>query len=258
MPKPIFSREIIDKILIAAGLVALSCILYCVHWLVFGSHHDAGYYGDKIFSHIAFLPIHALVLGVIIEGMISFRENLSRRKKLNMFLGIFFRQLGAEFLALASNICANRPDMEAITLVHKEWAHKDFKKARTSLLAFKPKMNADLQNLLRILDMLRDHENDILTMTRNPLVLDFEELYEGLISLLHLIEEIHFRGMDQNMTKGEMQHLAKDIGKALVKLNLLWLTYLEYLKEEHPVLFHCQVGVCSPLGPRLIEDQFDD
>ncbi len=258
MPKPTFSREIIDKALIAAGLVALSCVLYFIHFLVFGSHHDAGYYGEKIFSHIAFLPIHALVLGIIIEGMISFRENLSRRKKLNMFLGIFFRQLGAEFLALANNVCANRPDLEAITLVHKDWTHKDFNRAKTQLMSFKPKMNADLQNLMRILDMLKTHENDILTMTRNPLVLDFEDLYNGLLSLLHLIEEIHFRGIYQNMTKGEMQHLAKDVGKALIKLNHLWLTYMEHLKAEHPVLFHCQVGVCSPLGPRLIEDQLDE
>lgn len=258
MPKPLVSREMIDKGLIALGLIALSCVLYLTHYFVFGNHHDAGYYGDKIFSHIAFLPIHALVLGIIIEGMISFRENISRKKRLNMFLGIFFRQLGAEFLALASDMCLNRDKLDNITLVHDNWRNKDFRKAHANLHDFRPEMSDEESKLLKVLDMLKQRENDILTMTRNPLVLDFEDLHDGLVSLLHLIEEIHYRGTETRFGKGEIKHLAKDVGKALVRMSQLWLTYMEYLKAEHPVLFTCQVGVCNTIGPTLIEDRLDD
>lgn len=258
MPKPLLTKELIDKALIAIGLVSLSALLYFIHYFAFDGHHDAGYYGDKIFSHIAFLPIHALVLGIIIEGMISFKENISRRKRLNMFLGIFFRQLGAEFLALASDMCKNRDALDGVTLIHEQWKSRDFRKARANLREFKVEMEPDEAKLLAVLDMLKQRENDILTMTRNPLVLDFEYLHDGLVSLLHLIEEIHYRDSTAKFAKGEIKHLAKDVGKALVRMTNLWLTYMEYLKAEHPVLFTCQVGVCSTIGPTLMEDRLDD
>ncbi|WP_449246028.1 hypothetical protein [Desulfarculus baarsii] len=258
MEKPHSDLDWIEKLLIAAGLVTLSTFLYVAHYFLFDSAHGPAYYADKVFSHIAFLPIHALVLGVIIDGMITFRERQGRKRRLNMFLGIFFRQLGADILAMASGLCQNRDELDAITVVHQQWGARDFRRARQGLAAFRPRMAADEKQVLALLDYLRQREGDILEMTRNPLVLEFEDLYHGLISLFHLIEEIHYRNSDQAFSPGELTHLAKDVGKSLKQLSHLWLIYLEHLKAEHPVLFHCQVGVCSTIGTMLLEDRYDE
>lgn len=248
----------LEKLLIAGGLLASSALLYCGHYYYFGQEDGPGHYADKIFSHIAFLPIHALVLGMIIDGMMSFRERQSRQRKFYMFLGIFFRQMGADILSSASALCENRSELDNITVVQKDWTSRDFRRARQRLSTFKPRMLTDETMVLEMLELLRQREKDILEMTHNPLVLDFEDLYRGLISLFHLIEEIHYRNPGSGLSAGEAAHLAKDMGKSVVLLARLWLIYLEYLKAEHPMLFHCQVGVCSTIGWQLNEDSMDD
>lgn len=258
MPRTTPPLGLIEKLLIAVGLIVLSSLLYLAHYVMFGGHLSPGYYADKIFSHIAFLPIHALVLGMLLDGMISFREKQSRKRKLNMFLGIFFRQLGADVLGAASGLCQNRAELDDITVVRQNWTGRDFRRARQRLLSLRPRMSADEAGVPRFLELLRQHEGEILSMTHNPLVLEFEDLHDALISLFHLIEEMHYRNSDKALARGELEHLAKDIGKSLVLLSRLWLIYMEHLKATHPVLFHCQVGVCSTIGARLIEDQLDE
>lgn len=241
-------------LVMAALLVALSMVMYLGHWLIY---RDFDRIASYFYLHLSFLPIHALVLGIIIEEMVSFREKASRRRKLNLFLGIFFRQMGVDFLLKIADMLKNRAEFDRLIIVDQDWGHREFRRARQEIDKFHPQMQAKAEDIMSLMEQLKSHESEIMSMTRNPLLLEFERLHATLMSLFHLIEELHFRQPLHQLDPNAVNHLARDAGKSLRLLGKLWLRYMEHLKFTHPSLFNCPVGVCSMIQPFLLEDQED-
>ena len=244
----------VEKFSIAAGLIALSSLLYALDYLVIGDFSAVTKY---VAHHIAFLPIHALVLGILIEEILVWREKREQKRKLNLFLGIFFRQMGVDFYVAMAEMVKNRDALDELILVDKEWDHRRFRKAQLQLQHFDLQMDADPEKLSRIFAILHERESEIMDMTRNPNLWEFEELYRALVALFHLIEESRFRGKDRQLIAGIRKHLAQDVGKALKMLLGLWLHYLEFLKGAHPVLFSFQAGVHNTMEPLMLDENWE-
>jgi hypothetical protein len=251
LPFTLFSRRYLDKVLIAAGLLALSGLMFVGYWLFVG---DASYISNYFYLHISFLPVHALVLGLILEELIVHREKQQRHHRLNMFLGVFFRQMGIDIMLNMLLLAENRDALEQKMLVDKYWKARHFRRARQAVEGLGLRMRPDRGQLKILFNLLAQQEQEIITLTRNPLMLEFEALYRCLLSLFHLIEETHYRGQVLSLSDNVIHHLAADMGKTLTLLATLWLSYLEHLKEEHPVLFGFQVGLHNTIQPILLED----
>jgi hypothetical protein len=245
----------IEKFAIAAGLIVLSSLLYAIDYLVIGDFSGVSKY---IAHHIAFLPIHALVLGILIEEILVWREKREQKRKLNLFLGIFFRQMGVDFYVAMAEMVKNRDELDDLILVDKNWDHRRFHQAQFKLQNFDLQMDPDPQKLAQVFDLLHERETEIMDMTRNPNLWEFEELYRALVALFHLIEESRLRGKDRQRIPGMRQHLAKDVGKALKMLLGLWLHYLEFLKRAHPVLFSFQAGVHNTVEPLMLDENWEE
>lgn len=251
MQFPLLRRKYLDKVTIAAGLLALSGLMYLGYWWFAG---DLSYISHYFYLHLSFLPIHALVIGLILEELIAHREKSERFHRLNMFLGIFFRQMGIDIMLNLLLLVENRDELEREMLVDKGWKARHFRRARQRVEGLELTMRPDRGQLKILLELLAEQEQEIITMTRNPMMLEFEGLYRCLLSLFHLIEETHYRGRVTAMSEGVVRHLAQDVGKTLTLLAVLWLAYLEHLKGEHPVLFSFQVGLHNTIQPILLED----
>ena len=251
MPSIVFSRKYLDKVTIAVGLLALSGLLFAGYWLFVG---DVSYISRYFYLHLSFLPIHALVLGVILDELIVHREKRQRHHRLNMFLGIFFRQMGIDIMLNMLLLADNRDELEQKMLVAKDWKARHFRRARQAVNNLRLDMRSDRGQLKTLFNLTAQREQEIITLTRNPMMLEFEALYRCLLSLFHLIEETHYRGQVMSMSENVVHHLADDVGKTLTLLASLWLSYLEHLKEEHPVLFGFQVGLHNTIQPILLED----
>jgi hypothetical protein len=245
----------IEKIAIAVGLIGLSGLLYLMDYIIIGDFTGVTKY---IAHHIAFLPIHALVLGILIEEILVWREKREAKRKLNMFLGIFFRQMGVDFYVAMAALVKNREELDRMIVVNKEWDHKRFKKAQLAIHGFNFDMDSDADKLENVFSILHERETEIMDMTRNPNLWEFEELYRALVALFHLIEESRFRGKERRLIPGVRQHLAKDVGKALRILLGLWLHYLEFLKTNHPVLFSFQAGVHNTVEPLMLDENWEE
>ena len=244
-----------EKTALAGGLIGLSTFLYFGVYLI---DNDFTYIRKYVFYHVAFLPIHALILGLILEEILAYREKQSLHRKLNMFLGIFFRQMGVEFYIKLIELVANRDELNDIITVHPDWGHRQFKAARRALSAFQAKANPDPAALKEMFAVLATREREIMRMTRNPNLWEFERLYRCLVSLFHLLEENRFHGNLEEASPTALEHLAEDSANALILLLGLWLEYLEFLKAQHPVLFGFQVGVHSTVQPILLDSVWDD
>jgi hypothetical protein len=245
----------LEKGLIGLGLLLVSGLLYLADYYILGSWEHIS---EHFLLKLAFLPIHALVLGMIIEESLALRERFTRRKKLNMFLGIFFRGMGVDFYVHLAALVKNRDALEDIITVQPDWKRSHFRNAQKQLAVFKPDMDPDPQALHRVLSILMDKEKDIIELTRDTNLWEFENLYRVLMALFHLIEETRFRSELDNLPRPVLEHLSTDMGNTLLLLLQLWLGYLEFLKGEHPVLFRFQMGVHNTVQPIILESDWDD
>jgi len=234
----------------AVGLVLLSAVLYCLTYL---AYRDWNYIQKYVLLHLSFLPIHALVIGLILEELISLRDKHSHRRRLNVFLGVFFRQMGVEFFVRLSELLSNLDQLEEIITVYPHWRRRHFQRARRRLLEFKPLSRGDLPQMERLAELLQEKEPQITGMLRNPGLWEFESLYRTLVALYHLIEEFNLRGPLWRVPPPQLAHLAGDASQALRFLLLLWLEYLEFLKRIYPHLFDFPLGVHNTVQPVLLE-----
>ncbi len=251
---PPTKKRWLEKLAIAAGLIFFSASLYTVAYLLF---HDLESIKKYVVYHIPFLPIHALVLGIIIEEILAWRGKQEQKRKLNLFLGIFFRQMGVDFYVTMAEMVQNRDQLEELIMVGKDWDRRRIRKAQAAVRHFALRMNPDPELLARVFDILTEREHEIMDMTRNPNLWEFEEFYRALVALFHLIEESRFRGREKELSPAVREHLAGDVGKALKMLLGLWLRYLEFLKGSHPVLFSFQAGVHNTVEPLMLDDTWD-
>ncbi len=76
-------------------LVAVSLVLYLIHFALF---RDLQHIWLWSFTGLAFLPISALVVTLLIDRVFSARDKALRLDKLNMLIGVFFSNVGNELL----------------------------------------------------------------------------------------------------------------------------------------------------------------
>ena len=243
-----------EKAAVALGLLGLSALFYYLVYLILG---DSQVISRYFLIHFAFLPIHALVLGIILEEVLNWRERRSRQRKLNFFMGIFFRQMGVDLYVQMVELVENRDELESISMVQPHWSARQFRAARQALREFPLRLRSDPASLNSLFDLLEAREQEIMELTRNPSLWEYERLYRVLVALFHLIEERRFLGDITGTRPQALEHLAHDVGKALLFLLRLWLAYLEFLKAEHPVLFTHQMGVHNTVQPLVMEEDLD-
>ena len=80
---------------LSIGFVALTGLLYFVHYLIFRDVHHIFIY---LLGDLAFLPLNVLLVVIIIERVLARREMQAKLEKLNMVMGAFFSEVGNHLL----------------------------------------------------------------------------------------------------------------------------------------------------------------
>ena len=111
---------------LAIVFVALSAILYFVHYLIFRDIHHIFIY---LVGDLAFLPLEVLLVVVIIERLLARRETQAKLEKLNMVVGAFFSELGNSLLQALLQHFDNRLEICSHLDITESWTKKDFQKA---------------------------------------------------------------------------------------------------------------------------------
>ena len=83
-------------LMLATVLIALSAVLYILHFFMF---HDPHHIGMFLLGDLAFLPIEVLLVTLILHQLLENRDREMRLDKLNMVIGTFFSSMGTTLLA---------------------------------------------------------------------------------------------------------------------------------------------------------------
>jgi len=214
--------------------VALSAILYFVHYLIFQDAHHIFIY---MVGDLAFLPLEVLLVSVIIERILNRREKQDKLQKLNMVIGTFFSEVGNDLLRDLLIYFRNSEDIKKHLNIKGNWSKQDFDSARE--YANKLKIDIDYNSLdfNRLQDVLSGKRDFLLTMLGNPGLLENDRFTDLLWAVTHLAEELKARPSLDNLPQNDLVHLSGDIQRFYDHLASEWLDYAEHLKANYPYLF---------------------
>ncbi|EPZ55434.1 hypothetical protein H477_3436 [[Clostridium] sordellii ATCC 9714] len=203
-------------------LIALSAVMFLIHYLVFGQALNTAYYS---LMNLCFIPINSLVVTIILEKLIDYRAKKDRIEKINMLVGIFFTEVGGKLMHLiidsdkdAKNYITNFEDLNNIKKCLNEYDYK-----------------VDMNNidLCSIKNILLENNNLFVTLISNENVFQHQIFTDLLMSVVHLRDEIIFMEKDDNLELN-INHLENDVIRVYKNISIQWISYLEYLNKSYP------------------------
>jgi len=216
------------------SLLILSAVLYVIHYLVF---QDAHHLLIFMAGDLAFLPIEVLVVVLIIERILNYREKQEKLQKLNMVIGAFFIELGYNLLKDLLPAFKNREEISRNLNVNNNWTRKDFKKAGDYANNLKIDIDENKLNLEELRSLLSKKQDFIMNLLGNPNLLEHDRFTDLLWATTHLNEELNARTNLIACSDRDYAHIIVDIQRMYDHLASEWLNYVEHLQSNYPFLF---------------------
>jgi hypothetical protein len=221
-------------IYLALGFLALSGVLYYVHYLIFRDVHHIFIY---MIGDLAFLPLEVLLVVLIIERVLARREKQDKLEKLNMVMGAFFTEVGNHLLNTLFPYFDNKAEIAEQLDITEDWTKKDFRRAAAYAYNLKVDFDCAKVDLEALKAFLASKRTFILTMLENPNLLEHDRFTDLLWAVTHLDEELEARQSVTGLCGKDAEHIAGDIQRMYDHLASEWLDYVEHLKSNYPFLF---------------------
>jgi len=221
-------------ILLTSFFMALSAILYFLHYTIFQDIHHIFIY---MIGDLAFLPLEVFLVVIVIERILTRREKRAIMQKLNMVVGAFFSEVGTELLETLLDCYVNRSEIIQRLAIKPNWSRDDFKKAMlfTKTLETRPScLRIDLEGLKTYLIQKRPF---LLRLLENPNLLEHELFTDLLWATFHLTEELAARASLDDLPDADFEHISGDIERMYGNLATEWVSYAEHLQSNYPYLF---------------------
>jgi len=233
------------QIVLGISLVALSAILYYIHFLIYRDAHHIFIY---LLGDIAFIPIQVLLVTLIIEGLLNFREKKNKMAKLNMVIGAFFSDTGTK---LAEKFFELDPDAERIRsqlVIKDDWTDEKFASAVNHLQKHKYNMKIDRADLEELRTYLLDKRGFLMRLLENSNLLEHDRFTNMLWAVFHLTEELIHRQSLKELPENDKKHLLGDMKRAYKAVIFEWIEYTKHLKAVYPYLFSLAMRT-NPFNP---------
>ena len=221
-------------LLLAVGLISASVVLFAINYAVFRDVRDLFFY----LSHgLALVPLEVLIVGVVLERVVTVREKRALRHKLNMVIGAFFSELGSPLLAELLPAMASAPQIREQLHLKASWKKDDFYRARQFAQHLDGKIHLDAIDRDALRAHLIEQRMFVLRLLENPNLMEHERFTDLLWAILHLEEELEARVTLVDLIPSDEAHLEIDTRRAYTALLAEWLLYVEHLKADYPYLF---------------------
>jgi hypothetical protein len=221
------------QIALAVFLVVLSAVFYLFHYLIFGDIRHIFIY---LIGDIAFLFIDVLIVTLVLNRLLVYREKQSILKKLNVVINTFFSEVGTDLLKLCLSFDSSAEDFRKKLIIKKDWSDRDFLMTKQSLRSF-GSIDSKKSDLGEVRTFLMSKRQFLLTLLENPHLVEHESFTNLLLSILHLTDELQNRKYFTKLPESDFNHLSYDIKRVYNQLILEWLDYMMHLKKDYPYLF---------------------
>lgn len=232
--------------LLGLSLVALSALLYLIHYAIF---RDAHHIFIFMVGDIAFVPIEVLMVTLILHRLLTEREKRAMLQKMNMVIGAFFSEVGTDLLKKLHDFDTRGDTMSKDLIVDQGWSTKDFTRVLQHLRQYDYRVNSRKGDLKTLQRFLLEKRHFLLVLLENPNLLEHESFTELLWAVFHLTEELAHRKGTAALPDADYEHLSGDIKRAYALLLSEWVAYMSHLKSNYPYLFSLAIRT-NPFDPQ--------
>lgn len=244
-------KEIRGSIMINIVLLIMSMIIYTIHYMVFGHANETL---SGIILSLAYVPLGMICQILIFDKILEARERIKAANKMNMLVGSFYHEVGNKLLDLIVKGDKAIKEVQAYTQISLKWEIDEFQLLSQILREYKCNLDIDIINLEEISRILELENKFLLGYITNPILDEYEEFGNMIISLLHLSDELKSRYNNKTLMDYEKIHIRNDICCAYNRLLLQWVDYMQYLKGVYPELF-VKALINSPFDSRTKEEK---
>jgi hypothetical protein len=243
-------RNIKWQVIFALSLILISALLFSLHYYVYKDGYNLFFY---LFHGIAFIPIQVIIVGLILDGILERKEKQKVMKKLNMVIGLFFSEVGSEFVRTISchdmNLYASMDEFQ----VKEEYTIKDLQQIKEKLCQYQGHLKIEVRTLEKIKKILSSKREFLIKLIENPVLLEHDTFTELLMAIFHISEEFGYREDIKSLSEKDIEHLGNDVSRAYNYIVVEWIVYIIYLKKEYPYLYKSAIltnpfldaGACS-------------
>ncbi|MCX7831564.1 MAG: hypothetical protein N2440_01535 [Actinobacteria bacterium] len=240
------------KLLAATLLVALSALLYVIHFLIFKDAHHIFLF---LLHELAFLPLEVLIVAMVLERVLEQITSEERSARKKMILGSVFSEFGNELL----HILSKKADKDFVSQFTDEFLNemfsappKQFEKMSEELI--KPtRLDLTRSDFVELKEFLLEKRNFLLSIIENPSLTEEESFTETAFSIMHLSDELSYRKDLNKIGDTDLEHLRGDTLRILFNLTKEWLDYMRFIKNRYPYLFSLSVRANPFAEQRSIE-----
>jgi len=225
----------IRTLILLAGIFAITSVLiYLIHYAIFRDTYHIFIY---MIGDFAFLPLEVFLVVIVLERILTRREKMAIREKMNMVVGAFFSEIGDQLLRSLLGCFQGKDEIRHNLSVLPDWNHDDFQGAMhfASTLQYMP--NCQELNLEMMRALLIEKRQFLLTLLENPNILEHERFTDLLWATFHLSEELEARASLEDLPDSDLGHIAIDIERLFSLLIVEWVAYVEHLQSSYPYLF---------------------
>ena len=222
----------------ALGLLFLSSILFGLHYLIFRDSRNIFFY---LLHNIAFIPIQVILVGLVLDKILEKKEKEKIINKLNMIIGLFFSEVGINFVKTVAEYDKSIEKYKNNFLVKENYSVKELLEIKNCLLKYKSSLELNEKAIISIGTELANKRDFLVKLIENPVLLEHETFTELLMAIFHLVEEMNYR--TETLSEDDTRHLTKDVKRAYDIIVLEWIQYLIYLKNDYPYLYSSAVAV---------------
>jgi hypothetical protein len=219
---------------VAVSLVVASAIIYSIHYAIFRSGHDVWSY---LLLDLAFIPVTVLIVGLIIERVLAFREKRNLIHKMNMVIGAFFSETGTELLAGLLPAMEAGPEIMKRLALTAHWGKPEFAAAQVYARTLESKVDLSRIDLDRLKAQLLEDRQFVLRLLENSNLLEHDRFTDLLWAVSHLQEEFAARPVLRSLPRTDEAHLEGDVRRVYIALAGRWLEYVAHLKSDYPYLY---------------------
>lgn len=234
------------QLILGLVLIALSAIVYFVHYLFF---HDVHHIFIYLVGDIAFVFIEVLLVTMVIHQLLAQREKRAKLEKMNMVIGTFYSEVGTVlldyFTKFDGNIKRIRDDLSAT----KNLSTKEFTLLSKQLASHAAMIDSDPEDLAKLKDFLCGKRDFLVRLLENPILLEHASFTNLLWAIFHLGDELAHRRSLKKIGKKDHEHINGDIRRAYLALLSEWTNYMTHLKENYPYLFSLAIRT-NPFDPQ--------
>lgn len=230
-------KRFIYNIILIFILTISSVCIFALQYFIFHDPKDASFY---LLQDLAFVPIQAIIVTLVLNKLIHVIEKENKLKKINVIISAFFSEAGTSILFAIAEHIENHSGFNEIIRI-SEHNKSNMKLIKKMVNEFNYEIIITPEKLDKLKAILTVKKSYMISMLENTNLLEHDSFTDMLWATFHVADELQTRENLRELTNSDITHLSTDILRAYKMIIIEWINYIKYLKKEYPFLYNLAI-----------------